>query len=79
MGLVYHPCQDASINLNIGYQGAKSVGSRPLLYPLHKEVVGGYIGFTSSVRPSIRPAFRVRSVAPKVYCKISKFEFLAIF
>ena len=27
---------------------------------------GGYIGFTPSVRPSIRPASRVRSVAPTV-------------
>ena len=31
-----------------------------LLYPSHNEVVGGYICFTLSVRP----AFRVRSVAP---------------
>ena len=36
----------------------------------YNEVVGGYIGFTSSVRPSvrpsIRPAFHVRYVAPTV-------------
>ena len=37
-----------------------------LLYPLHNEVVGGYIGFTPSVCPSVRPASRVRSVVPKV-------------
>ena len=33
--------------------------SDALLYPPHNEVVGGYIGFT----PSVRPASRVRSVA----------------
>ena len=32
------------------------------LYPPHNEVVGGYIGFTPSVRPSLRPASRIRSV-----------------
>ena len=75
--------------------------------PPHNEVVGvgGYIGFTPSVRPSVRlsvRASRARFVAPtvlvgsisylcilstnfrrcvpwKVYSKISKFEFLAIF
>ena len=37
------------------------------LYPPHNEVVaGGYIGFTPSVRPSVRPASRVHSVAPTV-------------
>ena len=41
------------------------------LYPLHNEVVGGYIGFTPSVRLSVhpsrvRPASRVRSVVPTV-------------
>ena len=78
-----------------------------VLVPLHycsasSELVGGYIGFTLSVRPSIRPASRVCSIVPKVLvgsisylyilsgnfrrcvafnvpCKISKFEFLAIF
>ena len=34
-------------------------GNKPLLYPLHNEVVGGYIGFTPSVRLSVR-----RSVCP---------------
>ena len=29
-----------------------------LLYPPHNEVVGGYIGFTPSVRLSVRPAAR---------------------
>ena len=33
------------------------------LYPPHNEVVGGYIGFTSSIRPSVRPASCVCSVA----------------
>ena len=41
-----------------------------LLYPLYNEVVGGYIGFTPSVRLSIRPcvcpASHVRSVVPTV-------------
>ena len=32
-----------------------------LLYPPHNEVVGGYTGFTPSVRPSVRP-----SVCPSV-------------
>ena len=68
---------------------------------LYNEVVGGVYWF-HLVRPSVRPAFRVRSVAPTVlvgsisylyilssnfrrcvacivYCKISKFELLAIF
>ena len=36
------------------------------LYPPHNKVVGGYIGFTPSVRPSVRPASRVRSVASTV-------------
>ena len=43
---------------------------KPLLYPPKYEVVGGYIGFTPSVRPSVcpsvHPASRVRSVAPTV-------------
>ena len=69
-----------------------------VIIPPHNKVVGGYIGFT----PSVRPSSRVRSVAPtvlvgsisylyilssnfrrcvgyKVACKISKYEFLAIF
>ena len=37
-----------------------------LLYPPNNEVVGGYIGFTPSVRPSVRPACRVRSVTSTV-------------
>ena len=41
-----------------------------ILYPLHNEVVGGYIGFTPSVHPSVcpsdHPASRVCSVAPTV-------------
>ena len=41
-----------------------------LLYPPHNEVDGVYIGFTLSVRPSVRlsvnPASRVCSVAPTV-------------
>ena len=37
-----------------------------LLYPPHNEVVGGYFGFTLSVRPSVHPTSRVRSVAPTV-------------
>ena len=49
-------------------------GDKPLLYPPHNEVVGGYTGFTPSVRPSVRPsvcpsvrpASRVRSVAPTI-------------
>ena len=76
------------------------------IIPQHNEVVGGYTGFTLSVRPSVCPSVRptspVRSVAPtvlvgsisnlyissrnfrrcvvcKVFCKISKFVFLAIF
>ena len=36
------------------------------LYPLNNEVVGGYIGFTPSVRPSVRPACRVCSVTSTV-------------
>ena len=32
----------------------------------YNEVVAGYIGFTPSVCPFVRPAFRVRSVAPTV-------------
>ena len=37
------------------------------LYPAHNEVVGvGYIGFTPSVRPSVRPVSRVRFVVPTV-------------
>ena len=32
------------------------------LYPQHNEVVGGYIGFT----PSVRPVSGVRSVAPTI-------------
>ena len=40
------------------------------LIPPHIEIVGGYIGFTPSVRPSIcpsvSPTFRVCSVAPTV-------------
>ena len=33
---------------------------------LYNEVVGGYTGFTPSVRPSVRPACRVRSVSSTV-------------
>ena len=29
-----------------------------LLYPPHNEVVGGYIGFTPSIRLSVRPSVR---------------------
>ena len=36
------------------------------LFPPHNEVVEGYIGFTPSVRLSVRPAFRVHSVVPTV-------------
>ena len=37
-----------------------------IIHP-HNKVVGGYIGFTPSVRPSrVRPASHVRSVAPTV-------------
>ena len=54
-----------------------------LSYPLHHEVVEGYISFTHSFVhqscPSARPASHVRSVAPTVYYNISKLEFLAIF
>ena len=41
-----------------------------LLYPTCNKVVGGYIGFTPSIRPSVRPSVRpashVRSVASTV-------------
>ena len=37
-----------------------------LLYPLNNEVVGGYIGFSPSGRPSVCPACRVRSVTSTV-------------
>ena len=40
-------CQQLSLNQWWGYC---------LLYPPHNEVVGGYIGFTPSVRPSVRPS-----------------------
>ena len=72
------------------------------LYPRTTKLLVGYIGFTPSVRLSVRPASCVRSVAPTVLigsisylyilssnfrryvactdsCKISKFEFWAIF
>ena len=34
----------------------KRYPSHQLLYPLNNEVVGGYIGFTPSLRPSVRPS-----------------------
>ena len=37
-----------------------------LLYPPHNEVVGVGVYWFHSVRPSVRPASRVRSVAPTV-------------
>ena len=37
----------------------------PLLYPPNNEVVGGYIGFTPSVRSSVHPSVRL-SVRPSV-------------
>ena len=55
-------CREALRDIHMGHP----VSMSNLLYPLHNEVVGGYIGFTPSVCPSVRPASRVRSVAPKV-------------
>ena len=47
-----------------------------LLYPLHNEVVWGYIGFTQSVCPSVCPASHVCSVAPTVL--VGSFSYLYI-
>ena len=47
-----------------------SIFNTIIIPPPHDKVVGGYIGFTQyirpSVRPSIRPASRVRSLVPTV-------------
>ena len=40
--------------VNGPYMYTNSVISGILLYPPNNEVVGGYIGFTPSVRPSVR-------------------------
>ena len=41
---------------------------KPSIYPLHNEVVGGWgwVYWFHSVRPSVRPTSRVRSIAPTV-------------
>ena len=43
-----------------------SFGGSPLLFLLHNEAVGGYIGFTPSVRPSVRPSLHL-SICPSVH------------
>ena len=66
-----------------------------LLYPTHNKVVGGYIGFTLSVRPSVRPSripcplcgdtavadtsYQATSESVSRVKLFANFEFLAIF
>ena len=64
-------CSDMIRHTCNGYKGTVSVVDSYcalLFIPLHNEVVGGggHIGFTQSVRLSVRPTYHVRSVAPTV-------------
>ena len=40
------------------------------LYPPHNKVIGGYIGFTPSVRPSICPSIRLSVLQSRIPCSL---------